>query len=226
MSITKSTKQKQDESWFIFGSCLSQHLFSDYICLRFNFYFERIAFVQPNVVKMVEVVEKSLKLYLTFQEKKEKSLSYFSSDFGHSLEKLRSKAETFNPLFSELDIVSFTKPFDDKAGNLFQKLRYGSHGTVEGFKANPDALMKTADKVFFGVLLALEEPWRKMLIGNSTLYFLMVNSESSQCNNRELLIQSLQIDNPYFQTFANVCNEIKNEQDLINSAITNQTVQS
>ena len=222
MSITKKTRQKQDESWFIFGSSLSQHLFSDYICLRFNFYFERIAFVQPNVVKMVEVVEKSLKLYLTFQEKKEESLSYFSSDFGHSLEKLRSRAETFNSLFSALDIVNFTKPFEDKSGNLFQKLRYGSHVSVEGFNANPDALMKTADKVFFGVVLALEEPWRKMLIGNSTLYFLMVNSEFLQCNNRELLIQSLQVDNPYFQAFADICNEIKNERDLINLAIANQ----
>lgn len=209
-----------------FSSKLSQHLFSDYLCLKFNYNFERIAFVQPNVVKMVEVIEKSLKLYLTIQEKKENSLSYFSSEYGHNLEKLRSKAEVFNPLFSDQDIVKFTKPFDDKPGSLFQKLRYGSHGTVEGFKANPDALMETVDKVFFGVILSLEEPFRKTFIGNSTLYFLIAKNENSQCNNGELLVSSVKINNPYFQAFADVCLEIKHDRNLVLSIISNQLVQS
>lgn len=215
MVISKKTRAKQDENWFIFASCLNIHLFSDYLSLKFNHHFEKLTFAPTNVVKMVEVVEKSLKLYLAFQEKPEESLTYFSSEYGHNLEKLRNRAEAFNKLFSDDDIKRFTKPFDDKTGNLYQKLRYGSHAKVEGFKTNLNALMPIVDKIFYNCIFQLDENWKKMLIGNSTLFFLVTESNFAQSQNPDILLQAVKIDNPYYNEFSKLCLDIKVERERI-----------
>jgi hypothetical protein len=188
-------------------------LVSDYISLKFNFHFETLTLAPTNVTKMVEVVEKSLKLFLAFQEQPEEALSYFSNEYGHNLEKLRRKAESYDCIFEDGDIKQFTKPFDDRAGNLYQKLRYGSHTKIEGFKTNLNSLMPIVDKIFFNSIFRLDENWRKMLIGDSILYFLITNSNLSQSNNPELLLQAIRINNPYLEEFTNYCNEIKKERD-------------
>jgi hypothetical protein len=47
---------------------------------------DTLAFAQANLVGMVEVMEKSFKLFLAMHEKLEKSLSHYSTEYGHNLE--------------------------------------------------------------------------------------------------------------------------------------------
>lgn len=190
-------------------------LFSDYIALKYNYQFEPLTFAPGNVVKAIEVVEKSFKLYLAVQEQPENALDYFVSEFGHNLEKLRSRAEKHNTLFADDSIKAFTKPFDDRSGNLYQRLRYGSHAKIDGFHINLNLLMPIVDKIFYNSLFQLEENWKKTFVIDSTLYFLLTQSECDQSRNAEALIYAVQINNPFIEEFRQYCEQIKIERNLI-----------
>jgi hypothetical protein len=114
---------KKDRDWFTFAIDLSLILTSDYISLKFRHHLEPLTFGRSNLVSMIDVVEKSFKLFLAMYEKFEDTLSHYRTNYGHNIEKLRARAETFNQVFGGQDIKQFTSPFDDRSGNFFQKLR-------------------------------------------------------------------------------------------------------
>lgn len=218
----KNTSEKKDQNWFMFAMGLSHHLFSDYVSLKLMFQMETLAFAQTNLVGMVEVVEKSFKLFLAMHEKLDNSLSHYSSEYGHNIEKLRNKAAEFNSVFDEDDIKQFTKPFEDKRGALYQHLRYGSEKTIEGFKTNLGVLMPIVEKIFFSCVLRLGEQDKKMLNTSSLLRFLIVNNDFHQSNNRDILVQAVMANNPYFKEYEEYSWDIENEQKKFQEAIKQQ----
>jgi hypothetical protein len=215
----KNTSEKKDKNWFIFAMGLSRHLFSDYVSLKLMFQMETLAFAQTNLVGMAEVAEKSFKLFLAMHEKPENSLSYYSREYGHNLEKLRVKAAEFNVVFDEEDIKQFTKPFGDRRGALYQHLRYGSEMTIDGFKTNLGALMPIIEKIFFNCVLGLEEGDKKMVNNSSLLQSLIVNNEFHQSNNKDILIQSVMVNNPYFAEYEQYSWDLENERKRFQDSI-------
>lgn len=215
----KNTSEKKDMDWFMFAMGLSRHLFSDYVALKLMFQMEALAFAQTNLVGMAEVTEKSFKLFLAMHEKLDNSLSHYSTEYGHNLEKLRTKAAEFHAVFNEDDIKQFTEPFGDKRGALYQHLRYGSEKTIEGFKTNLGTLMPIIEKIFFNCVLRLDEQDRKMVNNSSLLRFLIVNNDFHQSNNRDILIQAIKINNPFFSEYEECSWKLENEHKRIQEAI-------
>ena len=216
MVITKkNTSHRKDVHWFGFSMGLSQHLFPDYIALKLCHHMEIYTLAQSNIVGMVEVVEKSLKMYLSINEKVDNALSHYSSNYGHNLEKLRIQSSLFSVTFQDDDIASLTKPFDDKGGALYQHLRYGSQHSIEGLRTNLGKLMSIVDKVFYTCILRLDEPDKKMVNHSSILKMLIVNSHLAQSNNRDILLEAVQINNPYYSEYEQYCWEIENEDRRI-----------
>jgi len=215
----KNTSEKKDKNWFMFAMGLSRHLFSDYVSLKLMFQMEALAFAQTNLVSMVEVAEKSFKLFLAMHEKLENSLSHYSTEYGHNLEKLRERAVKFNAVFDEDDIKQFTKPFGDKRGALYQHLRYGSEKTIEGYKTDLGVLMPIIEKIFFNCVLCLEKQDKEMVNNSSLLRFLIVNNDFHQSNNRDTLIQAVMINNPYFPMYEEYSWELENEHKRMQEAI-------
>ncbi|MBU4304010.1 MAG: hypothetical protein KJ893_00065 [Candidatus Omnitrophica bacterium] len=211
----KNTSKKKDKNWFTFAMGLSHHLFSDYISLKFIYQSEPLTFAPTNFVGMVEVVEKSFKLFLAMQEKLGNSLSHYSSNYGHNIEKLRAQAEKFNKIFADEDVKQFTRVFDDKSGALYQHLRYGSQQTIEGFKTKLGQLIPIVDKIFYNCILRLEENDKKMINSSSLLYFMITKSQFDQSSNRELLLQAVQLNNSYYTEYVRYCETLEQEQKKI-----------
>ena len=97
--------------------------------------------------KMVEVAEKSLKLFVTVNKKSDKALSE-AGKYGHNVEELRKVSCAFNLVFNDEDIKHFTKDLCEAGGELYQYLRYGSQKTTEGMTSNLEILIPVIDKIF------------------------------------------------------------------------------
>lgn len=207
----KNTSEKKEQDWFMFTMGLSRHLFSDYVSLKLMFQMETLAFAQTNLVGMAEVTEKSFKLFLAIHEKRQDSLSHYSTEYGHNLEKLRKKAAEINSIFNEDDVKRFTQPFGDKRGALYQHLRYGSEKTIEGYKTNLGTLMPIIDKIFFNCILRLGEQDKKMVNYLSLLRSLIVNNKFHQSQNRDVLIQAVMSSNPYFTEYEKYAWKLEDE---------------
>ena len=207
----KNTSQKKDQNYFMFAMPLSLHLFSDYIALKLNYHLEPLTLAPTNLVSMVEVIEKSLKLFLAFYEKPENALSHYSENYGHNLEKLRRKAATFNHLFDSEEIKNITAPFDDRRGALYQNLRYGTEKTIEGFSTNLNNLIPIVETIFFTCIMSLEENYKKAVNSSSFLYMLINNNECDQSQNKELLLSAVKFNNPYYADYAEYCLAVDTE---------------
>jgi len=164
---------------------------------------------------MVEVVEKSLTLFLAMHETAEESLSRFSTHYAHNLEKLRASAEEYNEVFADEDIKQFTKPFDDKKGALYQHLRYGSQSTTDGFKTQLGKLYPIVDKIFYNCILRLEDGDKAMINGNSLLYFIVTKSDMSQINNHGLVFDAIQSNASYFTEYVSYCHDLEKERKAV-----------
>ncbi len=222
----KNSAQKKDSDWHSFAWGLSIRLFSDYASLKLNHFLEPITLSPSTSIHMVEVVEKSLKLYLSLKEKKENSLSYFSSNYGHNIEKLRKKASEYNDIFNQNDIKEFTSVFDDKRGALFQKLRYGSQKNVEGFKINIYSTIVVCEKIFFYSIMNHDEKLKKMINHNSTIYNLIIKNDFDQSRNSELLLNSIKFNNPYFNDYESYCLKLDKEDKLFLESMKNNPTNS
>ena len=132
----KDSPQKRETGGFIFGMGLRHHIFSDYACLKILSQSEGWSLMPTYAAIAIELVEKSFKLYLSFKERRNDALSYYSKKFGHNLEKLRQKSEYYNPIFSDERFKKITEPFNDRSGRFFQFIRYGSQETIDGYKIN------------------------------------------------------------------------------------------
>lgn len=216
-----NTSQNTDQEWFTFTMGLSHHLFSDYVGMKLCYSLEPLSLASSNFVNMVEVVEKSLKVYLGFKLEKDDTLSYFSENFGHNLEKMRMQASTYNSIFNDSDIMGFTDSFNDKPGQLYQKLRYGAHKNISGFSTRLSNLLPVVEKIFYICITDHDENKKKMLFSSSLLFFLITSNNFAQANNSELLLSSIKYRNDYFEYYENYANKLKAENDKIYESLKN-----
>jgi hypothetical protein len=215
MVIQKTnTSKKEDKNWFMFAMGLNHHLFSDYISLKLLSQIEPTISIPTRFVTMVELVEKSLKLFLAMHEKLDNSLTHYSSKYGHSIEKLRFQAEKFNDVFASTDVKEFTCPFDDKSGALYQHLRYGSQEKIAGFSTNLGQLMPIVEKIFYNCILRHSEADKKMVNNSSLLFHLITHSHLDQSLNPDFSLKAIQANNHYFAEYAAYCETLCNDQKL------------
>lgn len=209
----KNTNVTKDQDWFTFSMGLSLHLFSDYLQMKLCYMMEPLTLAPSNFVNMVEVVEKSLKVYLALKSENENTLSYFSQQYGHNLEKMREDALKYNQIFSSNDIKSFTSPFNDNSGQLYQKLRYGAQRNIDGFSTRLSTLLPVVEKIFYFCIQDHDEIKARMLNNSSILLFIITENGFDQSQNRQLLLDAIKYKNEFYITYEAYCKRLKEEND-------------
>jgi hypothetical protein len=207
----KKASQKIEKDWFQFAAPLSLIVHSDYIALRLLYYLEPLTTAWPVLTKMIDVAEKSLKLYLTAQNKSVVALSDARSNYGHHIEKLRIESTNHNSAFGDEDIKEFSKDLNDKSGALYQYLRYGSQETTNGSNANLGQLMLVIDKIFFKSILLLPPDQKRVLTFVSPLKNLVTASKFDQSQNPTLLLKALKENNAYLDEYLDYCKLLDKE---------------
>jgi hypothetical protein len=209
----KKTSSNKEVNWFFFSTGLSHCLYSDYLQMKLCYMLEPLTLIPSSFVNMVEVVEKSFKIYLALKFEKDDTLSYFSEQYGHNLEKMRRDACQFNSIFEAEDIISFTKVFDDKSGQLYQELRYGSQKNIDGFSTRLCLLLPTVEKIFYICTHDHDDNKRRMINNSSFLFFLITNNTLDQSQNKELLLQAIKYKNEYFTKYEDYYKKLQEEND-------------
>lgn len=215
MLTRKHSSQRQETGWFFFSTGLMLHVSSDYIAMRTLYQLELLTNMPTIVVLMLDVVEKALKLHLSVQTQTATALSDMRSSHGHNLESLRSACADFNPLFNDADIRAFTKDLNDRDGKLYQKLRYGSQETTNGFEATPGLMLPVVDKVFIQSILLLPDNKKKLLLQSSPLHLLLTRSRMDQTRHPEQIIELLALGNAHFSPLQAECQRIADEHSAL-----------
>ncbi len=183
--------QKQVRDWFWFSSALFLGLCSDYISLRILYYLEPLTTSQTILVKMVEVAEKSLKLYIVVNSKPKDALTNLRQNYGHNVEKLRKECAQYSVEFESEDIKALTKSLNDRGGALYQFVRYGSQEMTQGLYADLQKMLPVIDKIFFRTIFLLPENERRVLNFVSPLKSLVTGSAFDQSQHPELVLKAL-----------------------------------
>ncbi|GAB3390428.1 hypothetical protein [Lysobacter fragariae] len=211
----KPAPQRQERDWFTFSTSLLHSLCSDYIAMRLLYWLEPFTTSSTVLTKMLEVVEKSLKLHLAVQTQTTTALTDARTMYGHNIEKLRAKCASYESAFDHPDIRALTRDLNDNDGKLYQFLRYGSQETTIGSQANLTALLPVVDRVFANSLLLLPEHHRRVLLFCSALKNLVTRSRFDQSRDPNQLIEILALDNPYFAEFSELFTALdKQNEDL------------
>ena len=212
-TITRQqSPQRVETGWFDFSMKLKTILISDFLALRLLYQLEPITTGMTILVKMVEVVEKSLKFNVATLERRCDTLTLMTTDFGHNIEKLRDSAATHNSVFSDPDIRAFTAQLDNKSGALFQTLRYGSEKTTTGFAADIDDLMPVVEKVFYNSLLRMPDGDKKMANAYNLIYCLLFDVYD-QTDDRDRLLAALRDGSNYFGEYEAYCRELHDAEN-------------
>jgi hypothetical protein len=160
---------------------------------------------------MIEIAEKSLKLFISVHTKTERALSDSKTKYGHNIEKLRNECASIEPVFNDQDICEFTSDLNDKTGILYQFLRYNAQETTDGFSANLDLLVPIIDKLYFSAIMLLPEHDRRTLNFTSTLKNLLTDSMFDQSLNKDLLKQVVFHNNHYAAQYLEYCRTMDDE---------------
>ena len=211
----KQKSQKKEADWFYFSAPLMNVVCSDYISLRLLYFLEPLTTSFTILPKMVEVAEKSLKLYVLVNNKSKTALTDSRSYYGHNIEKLRLESASFNSIFDDNDIKQFTRYLSDRGGSLYQFLRYGSQETTDGMSANLEKLIPIIDKIFFKSLILLPEPERKLLNFVCILKSLLTQSNFDQSQYKELLIKSLTVNNEFINEYLELCKKLDEDHKAL-----------
>jgi hypothetical protein len=207
----KGLDHKQDHDWFLFSSGLMQVLCSDYIALRILHRLEPLTAALAIAPKMLDVVEKSMKLFIAIQTKTSTALTDARCKYGHDIERLRKDCAAYESVFDDGDVREFTKDLNDRDGKLYQHLRYGSQETTAGFEANLDAAMPIVDKVFCNALVLLPEAERRLLLLPSLLKNL-VTGKFDQSQHRNEILGLVRAGNPHFAKLELLFRRLDGEQ--------------
>ncbi len=210
--IILSRKQlplKKEIDYFDFAVRLFPILCSDYISMRILYFLEPITTSLVILPKIVEIAEKSLKIFLLVHKKTDTAFFDSVTQYGHKIEKLRLESVPFNPVFDDDDIKTFTASLcDDK---LYQLLRYGSERTSSGMEANLPELMPIVDKIFFKSILLLPDGDRRLLNFVSLIKILLTRSPFDQTLNKDLVIKAISHNNNYIEEYLEYCRSIDKE---------------
>ncbi len=209
----KPTSQHQETDWFQFSAGLIHGLCSDYIAMRLLLAVEPLTTAMTICPKMLEIVEKSLKLHLAVQTQSSTALTDARTEYGHNIEKLRAACAGYHSIFNDVDIQAFTKDLNDKNGKLYQYLRYGSQETTSGFETNLSDLLPVVDKIFAKSVLLLPEGPRRLLLFCSPLKNLTTRSRFDQSQHPEQLLEVLQSNNVYFQELTHYFSQLDREHE-------------
>jgi hypothetical protein len=207
----KIAPQPKELDWFTFSAGLIPGLCSDYIAVRLLYRLEPLTTAFTIVGKMLDVVEKSLKLYIAAQTRTTAALSDVAGRYGHNVEKLRVACAAYESAFDDDDVRAFTKDLNDADGKLYQKLRYGAQKTTDGFETNLAALMPVVDKIFCKSILTLPADCQKVLVFSSPLKQLLMGSRFDQTQNRAWVLEALRSGNAYFHELAALCHRLDEE---------------
>ena len=82
--------------------------------------------------------------------------------------------------------------------------------------------MPIVEKIFFNCVLRIPEADKKLINTSSLLRFLITDNPFHQSNNRNILLQAVEKDNPYFSEYAEYSWELENEQRKLQEAIARQ----
>lgn len=215
MLTRKHASKKTDKDWFYFSSALATTLVSDYISLRFLYKNEPHTTAFTILGRVLDVAEKALKLFVMVSGKSPTALSSARSDYGHNIEKLRSEAAKYDPVFDESTIKTFTRDLNDKSGKLYQHVRYGSEDTIDGLQADLNLLIPVVDRIFFQSILKLPASDRKLLFFVSPLKHLIQGSRFDQTQNRAAVLNALHFQNTEITAFENFCKQMDDEQEAL-----------
>lgn len=190
---------KHETDWFMFSTALHSKLCSDYLSLRLLNYVEPLTAIQTNLQLMIEIVERSLKLFIIVKNLSQTALKDAES-YGHNVEKLRQACALIDPFFNDPEILSFTKDLNDNKGTISQKVRYGTERSNSGFTADLNRMLPVVDKIFLKGMMQLPNQIQR-IFHNSTIKFLIEGSRLDQSKNRTLLIEALKCDNLYIDEY-------------------------
>jgi hypothetical protein len=219
MLTRKPASQPQEPGWFNFSAGLMHSLCSDYIAVRLLWTLEPLTTAMTILPKMLDVVEKALKLHLVVQTQTPTALKDARSEYGHNLEKARAACAVFEPAFEHPDIQALTRDLNDRNGKLYQFLRYGSQETTTGSETNLALLMPVVDRVFANSLLLLPAEPRKVLLLCSSLKSLVTRSRFDQSRNPDQLIESLSRDNSFYCEFRALFECMDKEQEELSAQL-------
>lgn len=194
-------------------------LCSDYIAVRMLYGLEPLTTAMTILPKMLDVVEKALKLHLAVQTQTETALSDARSEYGHNLEKLRAACAQYEKAFDHPDIQALTKDLNDKDGKLYQHMRYGSQETTTGWQTNLALLLPVVDRVFANALLLLPEQHRRLLLFCSSLKSLVTRSRFDQSRNPDHLTELLARENYFFGEFIAVFETLDRENEQLSAQL-------
>jgi hypothetical protein len=215
MLVRKGASRRQEADWFQFSAGLMHSLCSDYIALRVLYSVEPLTTAMTICTKMLDVVEKALKLHLAVQTQTSTALTDARSEYGHNLEKLRAACAKYHSTFDELDVCAFTRDLNDKDGKLYQYLRYCSQETTSGLEANLAVLLPVVDKVFAKCLLLLPEGPRRVLVFSCTVKNLISRSQFDQSQYPAQLIEILQHNNAFFAELTTLFRTLDEEHEAL-----------
>lgn len=205
--VTEKDKMElsAESECFFFSTSLIGNLTSDYISLKILYNEEPLATMTTIFTKIVEIVEKTLKLYLIINKKQENPESFLSKNYGHSIENLRNDCSKINNFFNDKEIVDLAKNFSDKSGALFQYFRYGNQKSIGQVEGNLKNIMPIVDKIYFKSLLTLPEEEKQFFISSLSLRAIINNDRPHQFKRPQYVIDCISINNMYFDEFLNYC---------------------
>ncbi len=209
MISRQGTSQREDQGWFQFASSLMHVVCSDYIALRMLGQLEPLTTAMAVAPKMLDVVEKALKLHLAVQRQSPTALTD-AMDFGHDVEKLRAECAAYHSVFDDDDVRAFTHHLNDRAGTLYQYMRYGSQITTKGHSIEYGAL-PVVDKVFVKSVVLLPESFRRFFYC-SPLNALITRSPTDQTRHPDQVLRLLADGNAYFDELVELCRQLNEEQ--------------
>jgi hypothetical protein len=124
---------------------------------------------------------------------------------------MRTESAKYDKVFDDDDIKRFSKDLQDKRGEFYQYLRYGSQQTTQGMSANLDQIMPVIDRIFFKSILLLPESEKRLFNFPSLLKNLVTQSKFDQSQNPQLLLSAIQKNNPYLKEYIEYCRILDEE---------------
>lgn len=79
-------------------------------------------------------------------------------------------------------------------------------------------LIPIVEKIFFTSVLRLEDVDKRMVNNSSLLCNLIIDNQFYQSRNRDLLLNAVKSDNPFFTEYEEYCWELENERRKIMQA--------
>jgi hypothetical protein len=202
MALRKKQKpQKHEPNYFMFAIPLSLNLRMDYIAMKLMFYDEPYLTAQSIIVKCIEIAEKAMKLFQILHEQSEKPLSDASTVYAHNIEKLRDYCTTKCEEFNDEKIKIFCQNLNDKPGQMFQFLRYGSHPNIDGFATNIKECVLVAEKIYLLSLMNLPANYLEMFNFNTEIFHVLFDTKFNSSKSRDHVLDAIKYNNELFEDY-------------------------